>query len=85
MELQTLDDLERQVIKLLEKHRSVKNERDELAERVSRLEAEVAELRNENRSLKGDLEVARKNVADPEKEKRIETKVDELLSRLEGI
>ena len=85
MELQSIDDLERQVIKLLDRHRSVKNERDELAERVSRLEAEVAELKRANKELKDDTETALKNRRDPEKEQRIKSKVDELLSRLEDI
>ena len=80
-----MDDLERQVNKLLDQYRSVKNERDELAERVSRLEAEVAELRSENQDLKGELAEVRKSAPDPKKEERIKTKVDELLSKLEGI
>ncbi|MCF7811881.1 cell division protein ZapB [bacterium] len=85
MELQSIDDLERQVNKLLERHRSIKNERDELGERVSRLEAEVAELKRSNKELKDETEAALKNRRDPEKEQRIKSKVDELLSRLEDI
>jgi len=85
MELQNFDNLEQQVNKLLERHRSLKNERDELVERVSRLEAEVAELKRANKALTEETEAAQRNVRDPEKEQRIKSKVDELLSKLEDI
>ena len=85
MELQNFDNLENQVNKLLERHRSVKNERDELVERVSHLEAEVAELKRANKVLTEETEAAQRNVRDPEKEQRIKSKVDELLSKLEDI
>ena len=85
MELQNFDNLENQVNKLLERHRSVKNERDELVERVNRLEAEVVELKRANKVLKEEAEAAQRNVRDPEKEQRIKNKVDELLNKLEDI
>jgi len=84
MELQILENLERQVSRLLEQFRAIKRERDDLFERVSRLESEVSELRGANESLRVKIEEARRNARDPEKEERIKAKVDELLAKLEG-
>jgi FtsZ-binding cell division protein ZapB len=84
MELQSLENLEKQVSHLLDQYRSVKKERDELYERVSRLESEANELREANESLRIKADEARRNLRDPEKEERIRAKVDELLAKLEG-
>jgi len=85
MELQSLENLERQVSRLLDQYRLVKKDRDDLYERVSRLEAEANELRSANESLHLKAEEARRNARDLEKEERIRAKVDELLAKLEGI
>lgn len=84
MELQSLENLERQLSRLLDQYRLIRKERDDLYERVSRLEAEGNELRSANESLRLKNEDARKNARDPEKEERIRAKVDELLAKLEG-
>ncbi len=84
MELKSLENLEHQLSRLLDQYRLIKKERDDLYERVSRLEAEVNELRGANESLREKIEDARKNVRDPEKEELIRAKVDELLAKLEG-
>lgn len=84
MELQSLENLERQLSRLLDQYRLIKKERDDLYERVGRLEAEANELRGANESLTERIDEARKNVRDPEKEERIRAKVDELLAKLEG-
>lgn len=84
MELQNLENLERQVSRLLDQFRLVRKERDDLYERVSRLEAETNELRGANESLRQKVEEARRNARDHEKEERIRVKVDELLAKLEG-
>jgi len=84
MELQSLDELERRVTRFLDQLQTTRRERDEMAERVGRLEAEIAELQRANGELKRELEAACKKVADPEKDKRIRSKVDELLAKLEG-
>jgi len=84
MELQSLDNLERQITRLLEQLRAIRRERDDLFERVSRLESEASELRGANESLCVKIEDARRNVRDPDKEEQIRVKVDELLAKLEG-
>ncbi len=84
MELQSLDELERRVTRFLDQLQTARRERDEMAERVGRLEAETAELKRANDELKRELEAAGKKVTDPEKEERIRSKVDELLAKLEG-
>ncbi len=84
MELKSLEHLEQQLSRLLDQYRLIKKERDDLYERVGRLEAEANELRGANESLRERIEEARKNVRDPEKEERIRAKVDELLAKLEG-
>jgi len=84
MELKSLENLEQQLSRLLDQYRLIKKDRDDLFERVSRLEAEANELRGANDSLREKIEDARRNVRDPEKEERIRAKVDELLAKLEG-
>lgn len=84
MELQSLENLERQLSRLLDQYRLIKKERDDLYERVGRLEAEANELRGSNESLRQKIEDAKRNARDPEKEERIRAKVDELLAKLEG-
>ncbi len=84
MELQSFDELERRVTRFLDLYRAAKSERDELAERVGRLEAEIEELKRANASARKELEEARLNVRDSEKEERIKSKVDDLLAKLEG-
>ncbi len=84
MELKSLENLEQQLSRLLDQYRLIKKDRDDLYERVSRLEAEANELRGANESLRDRIEDARRNVRDPEKEELIRAKVDELLAKLEG-
>jgi len=84
MEIRSFDELERRVTKFLEELRQAKSERDELSKRVSGLEAENTELKHINEKLKKELKEARQNARDPEKEKRIKTKVDDMLAKLEG-
>ncbi len=84
MELESLENLERQVERLLERFAGVKRDKEELTQRVSQLEAENARLRESNAKLQSDLTEAQRNARDPEKEMRIRAKVDELLSKLEG-
>jgi len=84
MELQSLDNLERQITRLIDQHRVIKRERDDLFERVSRLESEANELRGANESLRIKVEDARRNARDPDKDELIRAKVDELLAKLEG-
>ena len=84
MEVQSFEDLERKVTRFLDQHRLTKSERDELAERVGRLEAEIAELQRTNEELKKELVAACDNVRDLDKENRIKSKVDDLLTKLEG-
>jgi predicted nucleic acid-binding Zn-ribbon protein len=84
MELQSFDELEHKVSKFLEQLRITKSERDELAKRVSKLEAEVAQLKQTNKATTKELDEARHNARDPEKEERIRSKVDEMLAKLEG-
>ncbi|MBM3327403.1 MAG: hypothetical protein FJY65_10615 [Calditrichaeota bacterium] len=84
MEINSLENLERQVIRLLEQYKLIKQERDELAEQLNRLETESADLRNANDELRIQIDEARRNARDPIKEERIRAKVDELLAKLEG-
>ncbi|MBM3328266.1 MAG: hypothetical protein FJY67_02175 [Calditrichaeota bacterium] len=84
MELSALESLERQVTRLLEGYRQVRTERDDLAQRVIRLEAENTDLRSQNDDFAERIEEARRNTRDPVKEERIRAKVDELLAKLEG-
>ncbi len=84
MEITGLENLERQIIRLLGQYKQVKQERDELAERVNHLETEVSDLRNTNADLRAQVEEARRNARDPVKEELIRAKVDELLAKLEG-
>ena len=84
MELQSLDNLERQITRLLDQLHVIRRERDDLFERVSRLESEASELRGANESLRVKIEDARRNARDPDKDERIRAKVDELLAKLEG-
>jgi len=84
MELQSLNDLDRQISRFLEKYRTLKSERDEVTVRIQQLEAENFELRRSSESLQQSLDDARRNVRDPDKEERIKSKVDELLAKLEG-
>lgn len=84
MELKSLENLEQQLSRLLDQYRLIKKDRDDLYERVSRLEAEANELRGANESLREKIEDQRRNVRDPEKEELIRAKVDELLAKLEG-
>jgi len=85
MELQSLENLERQLTRLIDQLKTIKRERDDLFERVSRLESEASELRGSNDSLRLKLEEAQRNTRDVEKEERIKAKVDELLAKLEGL
>ena len=84
MELQSFDELESKVTKFLDQLRITRNERDELSKRVSSLEAELAKFKETNKTITRELEEARRNVRDPEKEERIKSKVDEMLAKLEG-
>ena len=84
MELQSFDELERKVTRFLDLYRVAKRERDELAERVGRLEAEIEELERTNTSVRKEIEEARLNSRDSDKEERIKSKVDDLLAKLEG-
>ena len=84
MELQSFDELERKVTRFLDLYHAAKSERDELAERVGRLEAEIEELKRANTSARKELEEARLDARDSEKEERIKSKVDDLLVKLEG-
>jgi len=84
MELKSLENLEQQLSRLLDQYRLIKKDRDDLYERVSRVEAEANELRGANESLREKIEDQRRNVRDPEKEELIRAKVDELLAKLEG-
>ncbi len=84
MELQSFDELESKITKFLDQLLVTRNERDELIERVSGLESEIAELKQSKKKLKKELDNARLNVRDPEKEERIKSKVDDMLAKLEG-
>ncbi len=84
MEFKSLDDLERQVHRLLEQFRAVKQERDDLAARAERREAEVAEVRRANQRLRKEIAKAQRNSPDTEREEQIKARVDELLAKLEG-
>ena len=84
MELQSFDELERKISKFLEQLRITRNERDELLKRVSSLEAEIAQFKQTNKAITKELDEARRNARDPEKEERIRSKVDEMLAKLEG-
>ncbi|MDP8239273.1 MAG: hypothetical protein P9X24_09290 [Candidatus Hatepunaea meridiana] len=84
MELPSLNNLDQQVTRFLDKYHSMKTERDEFAERVARLEAEIAELHRAKDELDKEIVEVRQNVRDKEKEERIKSKVDELLAKLEG-
>ena len=84
MELESLDNLERQIGRLLEKYLSIKKAREELALRVGHLESENTQLRQTNSRLQKELGEAQQNARDPEKDQRIRAKVDELLAKLEG-
>jgi len=85
MELQNLENLERQITRFIDQSRLVKRERDDLYERVSRMESELNELRGANESLLVKIEEAHRNVRDPAKDALIKAKVDELLAKLEGL
>lgn len=84
MELDSLENLDRQVGRLLESYNSTKQARDELAQRVGQLETEMAQLQEKNRSLEIALKNARQQARDPEKDELVRAKVDELLAKLEG-
>ena len=84
MELQSFDELERKITKFLDQLLATRNERDELVKRVSGLESEIAELKRSSKKLKKELDEARLNTRDPEKEGRIKSKVNDMLAKLEG-
>ncbi len=84
MDLPGLEKIESQIQELLERYKSVKASREELALRVNELESEISELQKENEQLQVSLEEARRNTRDFDKEERIKARVDELLAKLEG-
>jgi uncharacterized coiled-coil DUF342 family protein len=83
MEFKNLEELERQVHRLLERFQAIRQERDELTARVEHQEVEVAELRRANRGLRRELEKARHQFSDNAKQEQIKAKIEALISRLE--
>jgi len=84
MELPSLDNLERQINRLLDQFIAVRRERDDLIARIQQLEAECHELQSVRDRMALEVQDARKNTRDREKEDKIRSKVDELLAKLEG-
>jgi uncharacterized coiled-coil DUF342 family protein len=69
---------------LLDQFIAVRRERDDLIARIQQLEAECHELQSVRDRMALEVQDARKNTRDREKEDKIRSKVDELLAKLEG-
>ena len=83
MELSSFEKLESQVEELLTQYKNTRAARESLAQRVSQLERENEELKQTNLQLREDLENSDRSKSD--KEERIKAKVEELLTKIEGI
>lgn len=84
MEIESLEKLGNQVMNLLDKYNSLKRDFGELEQLSAQLKAENSDLKRGNEQLKTEVDEARRNSRDFEKEERIRARVDELLTKLEG-
>ncbi len=85
MELPNFDKLETQILNLVHRYKSLKNDYGELERMVNGLQDEINELKGINSRLRVELENSKRNIRDTDKEERIRIKVEELLTQLEGI
>ncbi|MDP8229233.1 MAG: hypothetical protein P9M15_07260 [Candidatus Electryoneaceae bacterium] len=96
-----LDNLIQSVTRLADKYNTAKRQREELIERVGRLESDSAELsrananlRHANEELRTENDKMHREAADesrlyatrdPQREERIRTKLDDMLLKLDGM
>ena len=84
-----LNVLETKVLEAIDVIKGLRAENESLLERVSDLEAEMAELREANQRMNTELEESRANAGNleiyEEKRKEIEDRVGGLLAKLEGL